>query len=156
MNTSSSRDFNDAKIVVKELLYIVHSDKHYQNVELILEIHLPILKLSSYTLDFGVVYIGDTKKLTLTLKNLSICRLNCRINKKTNVEEFMIDKEHGILPSHYNHEGWYFTVTVSFQPRKLGQLVETLEILTGVPYSTEECQLYGEGTLDEKYHTPGV
>lgn len=40
--------------------------------------------------------------------------------------------------------------------RKLRQLVETLEILTGVPYSTEECQLYGEGTLDEKYHTPGV
>ncbi|KAK9306857.1 hypothetical protein QLX08_002727 [Tetragonisca angustula] len=156
MNTNSNRDFNDAKIIVKELLYIVHSDKHYQNVELILEIHLPILKLSSYTLDFGVVYIGDTKKLTLTIKNLSICRLNCKINKKTNVEEFMVDKEHGILPSHYNHKGWYFTVTISFQPKKLGQLVETLEILTGVPYSTEECQLYGEGTLDEKYHTPGV
>lgn len=30
MNTSSSRDFNDAKIIVKELLYIIHSDKHYQ------------------------------------------------------------------------------------------------------------------------------
>ncbi|OAD62065.1 hypothetical protein WN48_07718, partial [Eufriesea mexicana] len=35
---------------------------------------------------------------------------------------------------------------------KPGQLVETLEIVTDIPHNTEECQLYGEGTLDEKYH----
>lgn len=40
--------------------------------------------------------------------------------------------------------------------RKPGQLVETLEILTDILHNIEECQLYGEGTLDEKYHSPGV
>lgn len=30
MNSSSSRDLNDARITVKELLHIVHSDKHHQ------------------------------------------------------------------------------------------------------------------------------
>ncbi|KOC63253.1 Deleted in lung and esophageal cancer protein 1 [Habropoda laboriosa] len=39
---------------------------------------------------------------------------------------------------------------------KPGQSLETLEIISDIPYNTEECQLYGEGTLDEKYHTPGV
>lgn len=44
---------------------------YFQNIDLILQIWFPILKLSSYTLDFGLTYIGDTKKLTLTIKNLS-------------------------------------------------------------------------------------
>lgn len=43
-----------------------------------------------------------------------------------------------------------------YMNRKPGQLVETLEIVTDIPHNTEECQLYGEGTLDEKYHTLGV
>lgn len=44
---------------------------YFQDIDLILQIWFPILKLSLYTLDFGLVYIGDTKKLTLTIKNLS-------------------------------------------------------------------------------------
>lgn len=44
---------------------------YFQDIDLILQIWFPILKLSLYTLNFGLIYIGDTKKLTLTIKNLS-------------------------------------------------------------------------------------
>lgn len=43
----------------------------FQEVKLILRILLPSLKLSLYALDFGPVYVGDTKKLILIVENLS-------------------------------------------------------------------------------------
>ncbi|CAK9804200.1 Deleted in lung and esophageal cancer protein 1 [Anthophora plagiata] len=165
LHTSSNEELHDSKIILTEPLYILHSDRSYQIVELILQICLPILKLSLYTLDFGTVYIGDTKKRTLTIKNLScivtfiilfIYSLKFTLNKKTENKDFMLDQKEGELSGYCVNEDWYSTITISFQPKNPGQSVETLEVVSDIPYNIEECQLCGEATLDEKYHTPGV
>lgn len=95
LHTNKAQDLHGPLITLKEPLVILHTDKHiqvldtflpfhthrrnvcinlitqFQEVELILQIWLPLIKLSSYTLDFGLVYVGDTKKLTLIIENLS-------------------------------------------------------------------------------------
>ncbi|KZC04785.1 Deleted in lung and esophageal cancer protein 1 [Dufourea novaeangliae] len=155
LHTSKTEEFRNSIITLRESLVIIYSDKGNQEVELILDIWLPLLKLSSYTLDFGLVYIGDTKKLTLLIKNLSICTHTFKIERKFKNEDFAIDHEEGKL-LRTNISGSCFTLTISFQPKKPGQSVETLEIITDIPYNVEECEISGEGTLDEKYHNPGV
>ncbi|XP_076248658.1 uncharacterized protein LOC143188336 [Calliopsis andreniformis] len=153
---SEIEDLHESTITLKGPLVIIHSDSENQELELILEIWLPSMRLSRYTLDFGHVYIGDTKKLLLNIENLSVCNHSFTVKQKERNEDFTTDQIKGKLLSHYDKEYCNFVITVSFQPRKVGQSTETLEVITDIPYSVEECELYGEGTLDEKYHTPGI
>ncbi|XP_043248092.1 uncharacterized protein LOC122394952 [Colletes gigas] len=71
LHTNKIQDLHGAALIVKEPLTIIHSDNSTQEVELILHIWLPSLKLSVYTLEFGPVYVGNTKKLILVVENLS-------------------------------------------------------------------------------------
>ncbi|XP_076623256.1 uncharacterized protein LOC143342856 [Colletes latitarsis] len=155
LHTNKIQDLHDAVLIVKEPLSIIHSDDSTQEVELILHIWLPSLKLSIYTLEFGPVYVGNTKKLILVVENLSICSYKFNIIKKSKNKEFMVDQEEGILTSHCTR-GSCIAITVSFQPKKAGQSVETLQIIVNNPHTMEECELNGEGSLDEKYCIPGT
>lgn len=49
-----------------------------------------------------------------------------------------------------------FMLNYWFIYRNAGESIETLEIITKYPYNIEECELYGEGSLDENYHIPGL
>lgn len=93
LNTRETHVLHETKITIKEWLLIIHSDANnqvlvflllcplagklyilimqFQMLELILELWLPLIKLSTYTLDFGFLYTGDTKKLLLIVENLS-------------------------------------------------------------------------------------
>ncbi|XP_046141856.1 uncharacterized protein LOC123987631 isoform X5 [Osmia bicornis bicornis] len=156
IHTHKCQDLYDSVITLTQPLQIIHTDKRYQKIELFLQVWLPILKLSSYALNFGLVYIGDTKKLMIVVKNLSICSQYIKVNQKFKNNDFILDRKEGTLSSYLNGKNSSLMLTVSFQPKKPGHSVETLEIITAIPSNTEECEIYGEGTLDEKYHTPGV
>ncbi|XP_034181963.2 uncharacterized protein LOC117605123 isoform X3 [Osmia lignaria lignaria] len=156
IHTHKCQDLYDSVITLTQPLQIIHTDKRYQKIELFLQVWLPILKLSSYALNFGLVYIGDTKKLMIVIKNLSVCSQYIKVNQKFKNNDFILDQKEGILSSYLNGKNSSLMLTVSFQPKKPGQSAETLEIITAIPSNTEECEIYGEGTLDEKYHAPGV
>lgn len=174
LNTRETHVLHETKITIKEWLLIIHSDANnqvlvflllcplagklyilimqFQMLELILELWLPLIKLSTYTLDFGFLYTGDTKKLLLIVENLSIFEHNFTVKQKEKNKDFAIDQTHGRLLGQCIRGDHTFIITVSFQPRNPGQSTETLEIITDIPPNVEECVLYGEGTLDEKYH----
>nr|XP_033340353.1 uncharacterized protein LOC117228620 isoform X3 [Megalopta genalis] len=71
LHTDKVQEFRNSVITLKEPLHILYPDNTNQEVELCLQISIPSLKLSTYMLDFGTVYISETKKLTLILENLS-------------------------------------------------------------------------------------
>lgn len=139
MNTEKSDYLANSVIELKEPLLITHSDNsnqvvfllifcdlkfsgikrtnsQLQAVELTLKILLPSIKLSSYTLNFGSVYLGDVKKLVLVVENLSACKQRFKINPKFKNSDFTLDHTNGECSAR-STLGCAVAITISFEPK---------------------------------------
>ncbi|XP_076287282.1 uncharacterized protein LOC143212392 [Lasioglossum baleicum] len=116
LHTSKAQELRSSIMTLKEPLFIVYPDDSTQELELNLQIWIPSLKLSTYTLNFSTVYVNETKKLTLVLENLSMSVYQFKVKGKHNNKDFAVDQNEGKLLS--KHAGsCYYTLTISFQPK---------------------------------------
>ncbi|KAK2585225.1 hypothetical protein KPH14_009928 [Odynerus spinipes] len=136
----------------KGLLLVTYADHSFETLELFVKINLPLLQLSSYSLNFGNVCVGDTKKFLLDVENLSACKCKVKVNKTMSNEAFTYDPAMGEILARPVSGKHILTITVCFSPRNIGSSKEILKIMSTVPNYMEQCVLCGKGILDEKVH----
>lgn len=134
----------------KGLLLITYADHNFETLELYLKIHLPSLRLSSQSLNFGNVCIGDTRKFLLDIENLSACKFKVKIASTMLNEDFTYYPVEGdILPRPITGKR-ILTITVCFSPRNIGSSKEILMVMSTIPNYAKKCVLCGVGVTEKK------
>ncbi|XP_043685305.1 uncharacterized protein LOC122637324 [Vespula pensylvanica] len=132
----------------KGQLRIIYTDYSSQVLKLLLNIYLPLLRVSP-CLNFEHVCIGEEKKFILDVENLSAYKCEVEIKKTKFNEDFNYNPDKGEILARPVNGKHILPITVCFSPRKIGPSIEILKIMSTVPNYEEKCVLCGEGVLNE-------
>ncbi|KRT79613.1 hypothetical protein AMK59_7466 [Oryctes borbonicus] len=107
-----------------------------------------------FYIKFGNVYIGDTAKSILTLRNLTCPAMKFEVYKCHKFREFVVSPETGYIPS--VRSGGTCTIDVFFTPTEPENYEEWIAVTTTITHHYVIINVCGNGTYDEKYHVSGL
>ncbi|KAJ9577801.1 hypothetical protein L9F63_005620, partial [Diploptera punctata] len=103
-------------VTLEGKLYLKQHNLIQQNLHLSVHVTFPHLILHAETLDFGAVFLKDTKKLPLLIQNRSAVPVQIHVRMKFTVEEYHIEPEDILLPPSVASGKNITEILISFTP----------------------------------------
>ncbi|XP_017780624.1 PREDICTED: uncharacterized protein LOC108565594 [Nicrophorus vespilloides] len=136
--TCSYKYFNELKIMQKGAMK--------QIIPAELEIYFPLIEIPTL-LDFGIVFIGNSRKMTLTIKNYTNCRVPFEIISDG---EFIVTQTSGVLGSCMNDEPFIYDIYVICIPCEYKLYEAEMTVKTNVDFCQYSTKLRAIGSHNEK------
>ncbi|GJQ87786.1 hypothetical protein Trydic_g18642 [Trypoxylus dichotomus] len=154
VGNAATRVCNDNSLVISRALNVYEGGYLRKVIPLEMKIFYPLFKSTPGSINFGHVYIGDTAKSVVTLKNLTCRPMKFEIYKCHKMQEIVVSPESGFIPR--VGSGGIRTINVFFTPTEPAPYEEWIAITTTVAYHYVIISVNGDGTYDEKYHVSGL
>ncbi|XP_053343905.1 deleted in lung and esophageal cancer protein 1 [Clarias gariepinus] len=149
----------ERRLRFQENLTIQYSNSSLQSVGLCAHVALPMLHLSSNSVDFGTCYVGQTRVKEVFLSNhggsSSFWTVLLGGGAKEENKVFKVAPVHGVLKApEFPVSSSRQSLEISFTPsdQQSFQTTVTVQGILGEPCLT--LQIQGRGSLDEKYISP--
>ncbi|KAF2903634.1 hypothetical protein ILUMI_02541 [Ignelater luminosus] len=149
-------DFKQNSVTLLRYLNIHQHGLKKQITSMELIILYPKMQVSHTTVDFGTVYVGNTKKMLITLTNPTGSYVPFVIHKPITSNVVTIIPSEGAIPKATGTTPSTVILNLYFVPTECKIYQETIQILTNIPFYYFNVELTGSGTNDEKFYIEGT
>ncbi|XP_022900271.2 deleted in lung and esophageal cancer protein 1-like isoform X1 [Onthophagus taurus] len=150
----SNIDYEENSLTISKDLFVFQRENLDKTIPLELKIFFPIFKAKPIHIQFGNVYIGNTAKQIVCIRNLTISPLSFNVYKTSKYPEFIIQPTNGILKPLTSGEE--FVLSIFFTPTEPQTYLLWFAIETTLPHHFAVINVVGVGTYDENYYKPGL
>ncbi|KAI4460409.1 deleted in lung and esophageal cancer protein 1 [Holotrichia oblita] len=147
-------NFEENSMTLSRLLNVYQNGHLHRVIPLDMKIFYPLFKVFPANVKLDNVYVGDTAKGAINLRNLTGPQLRYEIYRCYQIKEFNIKPEIGIIPS--ISDNGTCCLNVFFTPSEPKTYEEWIAITTHIPHHYVIINIAGTGTYDEKFHKPGL
>ncbi|XP_077347356.1 deleted in lung and esophageal cancer protein 1 [Lithobates pipiens] len=147
----------ERRLHFSQQLLIEYSNKSTQQVALNAYVTVPVLQLSSGTVDFGTCFVGQTRTREVFLLNKSGSKsywmaLLDKQERHSNAEVFSISPSSGVLEAHVSHtSASKEMLLVTFTARTNADYETVVTVHGMLGEKPQRLIIRGRGSYDEKY-----
>ncbi|GLH04527.1 Protein of unknown function [Gryllus bimaculatus] len=125
----------------------------FQTIKLKLCIEFPIITVSTQKIDFGPVFVGNSKWMVFEIVNQTVSNVWFNISKVYQTNEFSVKPSSGTLSAAplYGRSG--LQIKITFSPTESMSYMDYLRVQTCVPGDDHIVVIEGVGTADTKFQS---
>ncbi|GLH04526.1 Deleted in lung and esophageal cancer protein [Gryllus bimaculatus] len=146
-------NFSRKSAVIECPLQLVQPNLMEQTIKLKLCIEFPIITVSTQKIDFGPVFVGNSKWMVFEIVNQTVSNVWFNISKVYQTNEFSVKPSSGTLSAAplYGRSG--LQIKITFSPTESMSYMDYLRVQTCVPGDDHIVVIEGVGTADTKFQS---